>query len=280
MSNKYGIVGSPVNQSKSPAIHSAAYRVLDLDWSYSRNEVTKGSLTSFISKLDEDWRGLSVTSPLKNEANRIATKLDEYSKITGSTNTLIRNSIGGWDGYNTDIFGIVQAIRSKSSSAILSTLIVGSGATAHSAIVAVSTLSPSSDLKIYARNSKTRRTAIKFAKSLGLNAKRAFFFETSAAGSDLVISSVPAHAMDDIADKLKKRHLWRPSGILLDVSYSPWPSKLAELWQLSTKPVISGFDMLIWQAIAQLRLFLNSNVQEPLPNEIAVLEAMRVATAR
>ncbi|MFM6971071.1 MAG: shikimate dehydrogenase family protein [Rhodoluna sp.] len=280
MSNKYGIVGSPVAHSKSPAIHTAAYRVLDLDWSYSRNEVTKGSLASFLSKLEDDWRGLSVTAPLKNEANKLATKLDEYSKITGSTNTLIRNSVDGWDGYNTDIFGIVQAIQSKSSSAILSTLIVGSGATAHSAIVAVSTLAPLSDLRIYARNSRTRRAAIKFAKSLGLNAKRALFFETSAAGSDLVISSVPAHAMDEIADKLKKRHLWHPSGILLDVSYSPWPSKLAELWQSSTKPVISGLDMLIWQAIAQLRLFLNSNVQEPLPNEIAVLEAMRVATAQ
>lgn len=277
MNKKFGIIGSPVEHSKSPTIHSAAYRVLGLDWEYSRDEVSKGSLATFINGLDDSWQGLSVTAPLKNEANKFAKNLDEYSKLTGVTNTLIRNSSGGWDGYNTDIFGIVQTIRRKNNSEINSSLVIGSGATAHSAILAISIIAPRSELRIYARNSQTRKAAIRFAKSLGLSAKRAWFFETSAATADLVISSLPAHSLDAIARKLKQRHLWKPSGFLLDVSYSAWPSEIAQLWQDAAKPVASGIDMLIWQAIAQIRLFTNRNIEHPLANEVAVHEAMAVA---
>jgi shikimate dehydrogenase len=64
---------------------------------------------------------------------------------------------------------------------------------------------------------------------------------------------------------------------LLDVAYDPWPSQIAQLWATRGATVTSGKDMLVWQAIAQIRIFKNRNAAEPLLNEIAVLEAMRIA---
>ncbi|MEY4743952.1 MAG: hypothetical protein RIR34_1291, partial [Actinomycetota bacterium] len=104
MERKLSVLGSPIGHSKSPDIHSAAYRVLGLDWDYERNEVRKGGLVSFMEGLTPDWLGLSITMPLKEEAFRFATSVDRAANATKAVNTLVRNETG-WAGYNTDVFG-------------------------------------------------------------------------------------------------------------------------------------------------------------------------------
>jgi len=96
-----------------------------------------------------------------------------------------------------------------------------------------------------------------------------------ASSSDLVISTLPAHALDEAGEKLYKSRRFKPAGALLDVAYQPWPSGFAKAWIHHDKPVISGLEMLIWQAVVQLRIFSAGSATEPLPNEIAVVEAMR-----
>jgi shikimate dehydrogenase len=64
---------------------------------------------------------------------------------------------------------------------------------------------------------------------------------------------------------------------LLDVAYEPWPSEIAKLWFRQDLPVISGLEMLIWQAVIQLRIFVNGATDRPLLNEVAVVAAMRHA---
>jgi shikimate dehydrogenase len=62
------------------------------------------------------------------------------------------------------------------------------------------------------------------------------------------------------------------------VAYNPWPSSLATLWTSKGQIVVSGLEMLIWQAVAQIRIFFHGSPTKELPNEIAVVEAMRLAT--
>jgi shikimate dehydrogenase len=83
--------------------------------------------------------------------------------------------------------------------------------------------------------------------------------------------------MDDTAKKLASSRFFKPGGMLLDVAYHPWPSKLADAWQQKNQKVVSGLEMLIWQAIAQIRIFKTGNPESELPNEIAVVQAMRIA---
>src|SRR5690349_19962063 len=59
------VLGSPIAHSRSPQLHQAAYRVLGLDWSYERREVTDDGLAVFLGGLGAGWRGLSLTMPLK-----------------------------------------------------------------------------------------------------------------------------------------------------------------------------------------------------------------------
>ena len=276
MVRNLAVLGSPIEHSKSPLIHGAAYRVLGLEWHYERIEVRKGALKPFIEPLNENWLGFSVTMPLKEEAFRFATELDEESKLTGAVNTLVRTP-NGWSGYNTDVFGITRALESAQLRGIKEVLVIGSGATAYSAIVALRSLAPEAKILVHARNETTRSALIDFAQSIGFKAKIAKKLETAAKKADLTISTLPAHSLDGLASELLQMRSWQPKGALLDVAYQPWPSEISKLWFRNHNNVVSGIEMLFWQAVAQVRIFANANVDEPLQQEAAVLEAMRHA---
>lgn len=278
MNRKFAVLGSPISHSKSPDIHQAAYRVLGEEWQYDRFEVVKGGLKRFIENEGSDYAGFSVTMPLKENAFAFADVPDELSKLTGATNTLTKID-NRWFGYNTDVFGIMQAISAKASAPEFKSLVIGSGATATSALVAISKLNPGSEVRVFARNKASRAEILKFGESLGLKMRRTFGFVLvgALAKSDLVISTLPGGALDAIAKKLEPRTSFRPRGLLLDVAYAPWPSAIASLWQSRGGSVTSGKEMLLWQAVAQIRIFKNQSPTEPLLNEIAVVEAMRIA---
>lgn len=276
MNKQFAVLGSPISHSKSPAIHAAAYRVLNEDWTYGSYEVVRGGLKRFIERDGSDHSGFSVTMPLKENAYSFADETDDLSKLTGATNTLVRLN-EKWLGFNTDIFGITQSIGSKLTREIETALIIGSGATATSAMVALAQLAPGSNVDVFARNAKAAKDLVLFGKSLNLQVRRVRFLFIALSKADLVISTLPGGALDDIAKKLTIRTSFRPKGLLLDVAYSPWPSSIASVWSGRGCPVASGKDMLIWQALAQIRIFKNGNPSEPLLNEVAVLEAMRIA---
>ncbi|MFM6962654.1 MAG: shikimate dehydrogenase, partial [Micrococcales bacterium] len=98
---------------------------------------------------------------------------------------------------------------------------------------------------------------------------------TAMSRADLVVSTLPAGALDEYAQKLSKSLFRKPRGVLFDVAYEPWPSKAASVWSAKGLPVISGIEMLLWQAIAQIRLFSGQDSADELFNEAAVLHAMR-----
>lgn len=277
MNKRFAVLGSPIEHSKSPAIHLAAYRVLGLDWDYGRAEVQKGLLRTFIAGLGEVWNGFSVTMPLKEEATRFATELDNYARLTGATNTLFLDEFGKWHGFNTDVFGIIQAVTEARIGLVKHALIIGSGATATSAMVAISVLNPQAHVEVLARNPKSRKELIILGKKLGLKVRRAGGLRAASRVSNLTISTLPAGSLDKQSERLAKAFFWKPKGALLDVAYNPWPSGLAQAWASKDKRTISGLEMLIWQAVAQIRIFTTGSPDRELPNEVAVVSAMQIA---
>ena len=105
------VLGDPIEHSLSPVIHREAYRVLGLDWEFHPRRLRPEQLADFLAQLDEDCRGLAVTMPLKPQALALATYRDGLAKVTGAVNTLVPGPGGTWAGFNTDVYGIVQAFR-------------------------------------------------------------------------------------------------------------------------------------------------------------------------
>jgi shikimate dehydrogenase len=276
MSRHLAVLGSPIAHSKSPAIHAAAYRTLQLNWDYTKVEVEQGRLMQFIEALDSDWLGLSITMPLKEEALRIANEQTSLAEKTGVANTLLRTTLG-WKAHNTDVFGIEQSIARALNEAPHRVLVIGSGATAVSAVFAVASAFPNARITVAARNSTAAEALRKRAKNNDVKIKLTSLstLKSLINRSDLVISTLPAKSLDDLARKLSRSLFAKPRGTLLDVAYEPWPSTLASFFFKNKCEVISGVEMLIWQAIAQMRLFNHNDPDVELPNERAVELAMR-----
>jgi shikimate 5-dehydrogenase len=130
--------------SKSPEIHNTAYRLLGIkDVEYTRHEVTPAELSKFISKVKADgsWVGFSVTMPLKSEIFQYCDTHDDIALSTDAINTVSIDGNGVLHGFNTDVYGIEQALLSQKSAPLPhSSVILGSGATARSALYALTNL--------------------------------------------------------------------------------------------------------------------------------------------
>ena len=83
------MLGDPIAHSLSPVLHRAAYAALGLDWSYDAVRVPAGGLASYVEGLGAQWRGLSLTMPLKREVVPLLTSRDAWTEISGAANTLL-----------------------------------------------------------------------------------------------------------------------------------------------------------------------------------------------
>lgn len=269
---KLAVLGSPIAHSLSPRLHRAAYHVLGLRWDYDAIEVDEASLPRFFADLDDGWRGLSLTMPLKHAVLDLPlTRVSDTARSTGSANTLTIGSDGvGAD--NTDVFGIVSAVTRASLRPTPGTVqVIGAGATAASAVVAASRLG-SARVHLSARAPDKAERLRALGRELGVVVVAGRLDDAPSGPVDLVISTLPGGSdtsMIPLSSAL--------GSTLLDVAYHPWPSELATRFAAAGGEVISGLEMLVHQAIAQIRLFTAADSTVPLPDEPSVLAAMRSA---
>lgn len=271
---RLAVLGSPIAHSKSPALHSAAYRALGLDWSYDAIEMTGDRLPAFIDSCDESWRGLSLTMPLKREVMPLLDEIDPVADLTGGANTVLLDA-SARRGFNTDVYGIREAFRAAGVPSLTTAQVLGGGATAASAIAALAQLGALGIL-VSVRDPRRVSGLVELGGALGVDVIVRRLDEGSNGAPDAIVSTLPGHSEFDIE---LSREL-RQQAVLFDVAYDPWPSQLARQWNDVDGTVISGIEMLILQALAQVRIFVSGDPDVPLENEAAVLAAMQAAVTR
>ena len=271
MTTKFCVVGSPISQSLSPTLHQAAYLHLGLDFSYQAHEVTAGTLAEFLE--GSNFQGVSVTMPLKTEAFEIALDSSAQARLTGAANTLCRNA-AGWSASNTDVYGLTKALKVVPTPA--RTAIIGAGATANSALVALAELYPMTNVTVMARDAAAATESAKFGRSLGLQVSSATVSADVLTGSELVLSLVPAGAFEEVWSEISSSRDLR-SGWLFDSAYNPWPTLPARSW--GGQAVVSGLEMLIWQAIEQVALFAASTGHDMEIDRSEVYSVMKAAVS-
>lgn len=271
MVHRAGVVGDPIAHSLSPALHTAAYAALGLgDWTYGLTRVPAGTLAAHVAGLDDAWVGVSVTMPGKEEALALAVDSGEEARLVGAANTLTRVA-GGWRADNTDVAGLVEALRQAGAADPGTVDLLGSGATARAALVALHRLGVRS-VRFVVRGAVRAETA-GLARRLGVATRSVPYAEWSAglgrghgAGVDLVLSTVPPGAGPAVDGAPTHR-----GGVVFDVTYAPWPSPLATEVSRHGGTVVGGWNMLLHQAAAQVHLMTG----RPAP-----VTAMRAALAR
>ena len=262
--------GDPIDHSRSPDLHAAAYAVLGLDWRYGRRRVDAAGFASALGGLDASWRGLSLTMPLKKAAFTAAATRDRHAALTGAVNTLLLGPDGP-RGYNTDVGGLARALRGEGIDGPGAARIIGAGATAASALVALVELG-ARRIEVVARSPQKAAPLVALGARQGAVVTTAQLGASAPAKVDVTVGTLPGgtNLPDATADALATA-----GGTLLDVAYSPWPSSLAARWLAHGAPASSGLSMLVEQALLQVRIFVTGDVAAPLPQEQAARAAMR-----
>ena len=262
---RLAVVGSPIEHSLSPALHSAVARELGLDWRYERRQVEAGELAGFVDVLDGSWIGLSVTAPLKAEAHALSDELDLRAERSGAVNTLLLGT--RVRGFNTDVGGIVRAFTDAGLGTATEGAIVGAGSTALSALLAFAELG-AERVTVALRSAAKGAPLTALGEQLGIDVVLQGL-DAPLPAVDAAISTLPASApMVPVFEAAPTR--------LLDADYArPDGSRFAGV--VPPGQLIDGREMLLGQAVLQARLFSGGDIDAPLPREERVVAAMRAS---
>jgi shikimate dehydrogenase len=262
---KAAVLGFPVEHSRSPQLHLAAYRALGLDdWTYDRIACTADELPSVVSGFGPEWVGVSVTMPGKFAALRFADERTERAQLVGSANTLVRTE-SGWRADNTDVDGVAGALDHRRD--LRRAIVLGSGATAPAAVVALAGLGVT-DITVAARNQHRAARLLELGATLGARTHFADLADTNLADTNLadtnlidtslvgqieraevLVSTIPSEAAALYASS------FAVVPVLLDAIYDPWPTPLAQAVANAGGQVVGGLQMLLHQAYSQVEQF-------------------------
>ncbi len=114
MTDRYAVIGNPIEHSKSPLIHRAFAAQTGQDLEYGRILGKSGGFDQAVADfLSAGGRGLNITVPFKEEAWRLADECSDRAETAGAVNTLILLPDGRLHGDNTDGVGLVRDLSSN-----------------------------------------------------------------------------------------------------------------------------------------------------------------------
>ncbi len=243
------VLGSPIAHSLSPVLHRAAYAELGLDWSYEAVEVTDGRLAAFLDGLDETWRGLSLTMPLKRAVVPLLEETTDRAWQAGAVNTVLLDD-GRRRGDNTDVPGAAAAVRERWSGPCTEALVLGGGATAASTLLALADLGCSA-ATVAVRSPERAWETLEAVR----RHPRPPDLAVIALGAgpvprcDIVVSTIPARAQDAWVCEAGAA-----TPVVFEVLYDPWPTPLAAAATAAGRVLVGGLDLLVHQAVLQVEL--------------------------
>jgi shikimate dehydrogenase len=193
---------------------------------------------------------VSVTKPGKFAALRFADEHTPRAAQVGSANTLVRTR-RGWRADNTDVDGVAGALASPRPVSGHA-LVCGSGGTAPAAVVALAEHGVT-DITVVARNPDKAARLVDLGTRIGAPTRFCALdsdgLAAAVSSAEVLVSTLPA----DVAAQYAGTFAAIP--VLLDAVYDPWPTPLAAAVAAAGGRVISGLQMLLHQAFAQVEQF-------------------------
>ncbi len=258
----FGILGYPLAHTLSPLIHNtlfSEYKQNALYLVFEKEHPDK--FTLFKEKGLIKIYGLSVTIPHKEWAYTISDECDETGKAMESANTLILNLEGSIQGHNTDGIGAVKAILEAKKNFLSITkdvLILGSGGSARGISYALLKSGFSNKIVIGARNEEKGKqivSSLNLVKPLSseylsveevIKQKKRFY---------LIINTTPV-GMKGINDlPILPDDFFSKTQMIFDIVYNPTKTPMVLAGIKAGAKVIPGYEMLLYQAMEQFKLF-------------------------
>ena len=242
------VVGNPVWHSLSPKIHNFLYQTANLnDFVYTKCEIKPekiAKLTEIITLFN--FRGVSITSPYKQEVMKIIDTLDKKAIEIDAVNTIFIDNFGKLHGYNTDYLGVLNTLEKHINLTDKKVAVFGSGGGAKSAVIAC--LERTKNVVLFNR---TKEKNDVFADENGI--KSCSLNEFVPKDFDVIINATIVGLGTDESILTKRQILSRH--IVFDMVYNQLKTTLLKNAISKGARVIYGTDMLIFQAVKQNEIY-------------------------
>ena len=253
---KLALIGHPLGHSLSPVLYKTAFKELGLEGSYELLDTPPEDLISRIKYLKNNgYFGFNVTIPFKVPLTLFLSKYDEFMNITGSVNTVKIEDDGTLSGFNTDVYGFMQAIPEDIKLEGKRAAVMGTGGAAR-AVCAGLHKKGVKKIDLYTRNildsSDTVKTLRERFPEIEFQAIQSSMMK-GLEDVDILVNATPlgmknfAEGNSPVEDEFIKT--LPDSAVIYDIVYNPIRTALISKAIKYNKRYIHGLDMLVWQAI-------------------------------
>lgn len=265
-----GLIGNPVEHTQSPVIHNTLASELGINMVYVPFHVVSGQLEAAVKgAFGLNILGMNVTVPYKNDVIPFLTDIDELAGKIGAVNTLVRTD-DGYKGYNTDVTGLLRAMRSdgiciKDEEVI----ILGAGGVGRAVAFMCAANGAS---KVYLLNrsvEKAESVAAEVNKALDTECVTAMSLASykeltlEAVHRYLVIQSTSVGLSPNVEDAvIEDETFYRCVKFGYDLIYSPWETKFMKLVKENGGEAYNGLKMLLYQGIDAFELWNGCKVSD------------------
>ena len=259
------VIGDPIVQSKSPAIHGYWIEQLGLDADYRAAHVTSSGLEDYLKSRREDphWRGCNVTMPHKQAVIPLLDRLDPLAARIGAVNTIVREPDGSLSGYNTDAGGFLEPLRPVLAKQHLFRMarVLGTGGAARAIIAALA--QEHVVIVLAGRDPEKARALLDELDPKGEHhvAPLAHFaeptdfeFDDRAGCFDLVVNASPLGMAGQPPLEFDFSHV-PPGSIIYDIVTHPVDTPLLKAARAAGYRTVDGLSMLIGQAAEAFERF-------------------------
>lgn len=255
----YLLIGDPVEQSLSPAIHNAAFRALGLSSIYISMRVPRPVLSRVMVGLRAmSVAGLNVTVPHKIEIIRMLDGLDDSAKLAGAVNT-VKNLRGRFVGFNTDGEGALRALEERTGG--LSgkrVLLLGAGGAGRA--IAFALAKAGAEVSIANRTvSKARALSMDIQRRLGVRVRWLGLTRSQLTNSlrraDVLINATIIGMYPKVRETLITADMMHPGLIVNDIVYKPLETRLLREAKRAGAETVNGLGMLVHQAALSFEIW-------------------------